>query len=147
MLQFQSRYVVQNSSTGNWRREVIIWHVFWQLVLFCPSSDVVVVSADVLRVEIDEWLGHGLVLGLPPNLSENSNVNRAHELLTDDVHAVRHMLLDDVVLVHESAGPFRAVIIDVEVQALSQEVLYCDNVSFFRSRQSAGALKRTRQCK
>lgn len=134
MLQFQSRYVVQNSSTGNWRREVIIWHVFWQLVLFCPSSDVVVVSADVLGVEIDEWLGHGLVLGLPPNLSKNSNVNRAHELLTDDVHAVRHVLLDDVIVVHESACSFRAVIIDVEVQALSQEVLDCDNVSSFKSR-------------
>lgn len=139
--------MVQDSSTGNRRREVIIWHIFWQLVLFCPSSDIVVVSADVLRVEIDEWLRHGLVLRLPPDLSKNSNVNRAHELLTDDVHAVRHMFLDDVIFVYESPSSLRAVVIDVEVQALSQEILDCDNVSFIRSRERSDALKRTRQCK
>lgn len=54
-------------------------------MLFSPSSDLFKVPASVFGVEVDVCFRGSLV---PPHLTQNTDVDGAHELLADDVKAV-----------------------------------------------------------
>lgn len=67
------------------RLQEIRWNFFRQLILFCPLSELLKIAALVLGVEVDEWLR---MVGVYPELTENANVDGAHELLAYDIEAV-----------------------------------------------------------
>lgn len=67
------------------RLKVVLGNVSWSLVILGPVSDHLKVAADVLCVEIRKGLW---VIFIPPDLSQESNVDCAHQLLPKDVHTV-----------------------------------------------------------
>lgn len=72
------------------RLEEVLRDVGRDLVLLRPLTDAVEVSARVLGVEVDVcfWsVRHGW---LEPDLTHDADVDGAHELLPDDVEAVRY---------------------------------------------------------
>lgn len=68
------------------RLQEIRWNLLRQLILLCPLSKLLEIAAFVLSVEVDKWLG---MVGVYPELTEDANIDGAHELLADDVEAVR----------------------------------------------------------
>ena len=50
-----------------------------------PVTNGIEVTAAMFRVEVNEWLRS---IGVNPDLTENSDVHGAHELLPQDVEAV-----------------------------------------------------------
>ena len=67
--------------------QIIIWCILRQLVLLSPVAHRVKVSAGMDGVEIDERLD-GRSRGLVPDLTQDADVNIAHQLLANDVEAV-----------------------------------------------------------
>lgn len=67
-----------------WLQEIFCC-VVWKLTLLCPAADGLEVLARMSRVEVDIWLRK---IWIEPNLSKNSSVDCAHELLTNYVKAV-----------------------------------------------------------
>jgi hypothetical protein len=55
-----------------------------------------------------------------PYLSQHAYINRAYELLPQDIEAVRDVKLDDVVVVGEGAEAEGAVVVIVVVEGLAQ---------------------------
>ena len=53
-------------------------------------SELLEIATLVLGVEVNEWLG---MVGVYPELTEDTNVDGAHELLAYDIEAVRYALL------------------------------------------------------
>lgn len=70
---------------GPWHLKIVLRNVGWDLMIRCPVSDRFKVTADVLCVEIREGLW---VFFVPPDLTEESNVDCTHQLLPKDVHTV-----------------------------------------------------------
>lgn len=121
-------------------------HFIRNLSLFGPLPDSVIVAAHMLGVEIDKRLGVWIVFILIPDLAEYSNVDSAHQLLSDDVETMclrsamsvllefpakerrllTDMLLHNEVLIHKSTFAFLPVIIDVVIQALAKKILLID---------------------
>jgi hypothetical protein len=66
-----------------------------QLVLFCPNSDGLKVSACVLRVEVNESM-KALLFVLHPYRPEYANVHTTHQTLSKEVEAVRNMPFLDI---------------------------------------------------
>lgn len=87
-------YTAQRQLSGNFRiysisnlrgLEEIIRHSLRKLILLCPLADLLKVAALVLRVEVDEGFG---VFGVNPNLTQDSHVHAAHQLLADDIETM-----------------------------------------------------------
>lgn len=77
-----------DSVTLFWPLQIIVWCLGWQLVLLGPVTNSIKVSTCVDGVEVDEGLD-GRVRGLVPDLTQYTDVNIAHQLLANDVEAVR----------------------------------------------------------
>ena len=60
-------------------------HRLGQLVLLRPRADLVKVATLVLRVEVNEWLG---MVRVNPDLAQDSDINTAHQLLTENIETV-----------------------------------------------------------
>jgi len=107
-----------NSIAILWHLQKVLGWELWQLPLLRPLPDRIKVLALVLRVEVDKshdavWQRHRFrtavmlpfyapaVVRIPavrlrdPHLAENARVDRAHELLPQDVEAVRHVDFDN----------------------------------------------------
>lgn len=69
-----------------------------ELPYFSPGANFIVILAYVLRVELGEWMWS---LSIPPDLTEDSGVHDAHQLLAENVKAVRDMEFDDRCVVEE----------------------------------------------
>lgn len=80
-----SRYrLVYNIETRRWL-QIVLRYFGRSLMFFCPLPHIVKVPALVDRVEV--WVRCGL-FPVPPHLSEDRDVNGAHQLLANDVQAV-----------------------------------------------------------
>lgn len=137
----KSRNVVEYPVSVPWRLKKVLGRLFWQLSHFRPFSNIFKVAANVLGVEIDKCIGR-LGSGWPiPDLSEHSNIDCAHELLSDNVQTVRNMLPEDELLVLEGTLALFPVIVHVVVQSLSHQVCAVQLVkSFYVGRISAAVL-------
>lgn len=71
----------------------------------------------MLGIEIDK---RTRVLTKCPYLSQHAHIDRTHELLAQDVEAVRNVKADDVVSVGESAGTEGVVVVVVVVEGLAE---------------------------
>jgi hypothetical protein len=50
----------------------------WQLMFLCPIPDRIKVAAFVHSIEVNKCHRRFVFVGLKPNLSENSDIDRAH---------------------------------------------------------------------
>lgn len=82
------RYMIPDLVTWLRRLQEVLWHISGQLACLCPLPDVIVISTCMLGVEVNEGLRAGPIACLPPNLAKDSNVDRTHQLLSDDVHTM-----------------------------------------------------------
>lgn len=71
----------------------------------------------MLSIEIHKRLR---ILGIPPDLAQQSRVRRTHQLLADDVQTMRDVVLHDVVGVDEGALTPRTVVVDVVIERLAE---------------------------
>jgi hypothetical protein len=80
------------------RFQEVVRRVFhrWQLMLLCPFSHILEIPAPVHRVEIHKWRRR-LALRLVPHLPQNAGVDRAHELLAENVETMCFMEVSDAV--------------------------------------------------
>lgn len=67
--------------------EEIIRNSLRKLVSLRPFADLLKVATLVLSVEVDEGLR---VIGVDPNLTQDSHVHGAHQLLADDIETVSY---------------------------------------------------------
>jgi len=101
------------------RQQEVPRHLLRDLPGLGPRPDGLEVPTLVVGVEIDKRL-HGL--GKHPDLPEDADVDGAHQLLADDVHAVRGVHAHDVIVVHEGALAERLVVVVVPLQGLPHQV-------------------------
>jgi hypothetical protein len=73
----------------------------------------------MLSVEIHKSLRS---FRIPPDLSQQSGIRGAHQLLSDNIQTMRDMVPNNGAVVDESTFSFGAVVIDVVVEALTNEV-------------------------
>ena len=123
------------------RLQIIGWDILRQLSHLSPLPYGLVVATDMLRVEVNKGFRVWVITAwLVPHLTKDADIDSAHELLPDDIDAVccksqldsqslptssslTDVLLDDVVLVLESTFAKVFVIVEVVVEAFSEEVL------------------------
>ena len=79
-------------------------------------------------IEIHKSLGR---MRIPPDLAQDTGVWHAHQLLANDVHAVRDVETNNVVFVLECSFAFGFVVVVIEVQSLSEEVQAVEVVQSF----------------
>jgi len=99
--------------------QIILWHILWDLSLLCPLSDRLKILTFVLRIEVNKRLR---IFSIPPDLPKESSIRCAHQLLSDDIQAMRNVILYDIVLVDERALALGAVVVDIVVQRLADKV-------------------------
>lgn len=81
-----SRYVlIYCVALSRWLQE-IGWDILGKLTVFCPLTNGIEVLAFVPSIEVNICLWP---FRIPPNLAEHASVDRAHELLSDDIKTVR----------------------------------------------------------
>lgn len=73
----------------------------------------------MFRIEVNKCLG---IFSIPPYLAKETSIRCAHQLLSDDVQTVRDVILYDVVLIDECTFALGAVVVNVVVQRLADEV-------------------------
>lgn len=88
-----------------------------------PGSDCFKVAASMRRIEIDKRRRVALVLGLPPYLTEDTNIRVAHQHLPQDVEAVRRVHLHNVLAVHKCALLLRLIVVVIPMESFAQEIL------------------------
>ena len=114
-----SRYLFIDSITILRRLQEVTRHLCRNLSLFSPLPNRIEIFALVLRVEIHEsfWC-----FRIPPNLTQDTGIWHTHQLLANDVHTVRDMETNDIVVILEGSFTLGFVVIIVEVQGLAEEV-------------------------
>lgn len=71
------------------RLQPVFWDILWHLSLLCPFTHCVEISALVFCVEVHKGGWQLVYIGLEPDLTEDTDINSAHELLPYDIEAVR----------------------------------------------------------
>lgn len=108
--------IIDSITWLRWLQE-ILWNLCRQLILLSILADSFKVFALMLCVEVHVRLW---VIGMDPNLAQDSSVNGAHELLSQDVQTVGHVPSDDKIVVLESPLTELVVVIVVVVERLAQ---------------------------
>ena len=101
------------------RLQEILRNILRDLPLLSPLSDRIKVLAFMLCIEIYKCFR---VAWIPPYLTKQSSIGRAHQLLTDDIKAVRNVVTNDHVVVYEGTFALRPIVVDVVVERLPEEV-------------------------
>jgi hypothetical protein len=102
-------------------------HLFRHLVPFRPRSHALEVSALMLRVEVDKRHRLRHAFQLVPHLSKHANIRYAHQLLPQNVQALRDVDPNNVFAVREGRLLLRHIVVVVPVKSLPQCVLHAIN--------------------
>lgn len=116
MLTPQSRNLLINHILRPQRHQEIRWHFLGQLPLLRPLPHGVIISTLMLGIEINK---RTRILAKCPYLSQHAHINRTHELLAQDVEAVRNVKADDVVSIREGTLPKGVVVVVIVVESLA----------------------------
>lgn len=71
------------------RVEEVFRHCIRYLVLTSPFSNVIKVPTDVMSIEVDVSFRKLSRRGLEPHLAHHADIDSAHQLLSDNVKAMR----------------------------------------------------------
>lgn len=115
----QSRNLFINHILRPRRYQKVWWHNLWQLPLLRPFPHGLIISTLMFGIEVNERIR---ILTKRPHLSQHAHINHAHELLAQNVEAVRNVKPDDVVLVRECTFAESVVVVIVVVEGLAQQV-------------------------
>jgi hypothetical protein len=111
------------------------------LVRFSPLPYALVITAPMLRIEVDERCWVRVAFWLPPYLPEHSNIRLTHQHLSQHIQAVSRVDPHDVFGVDERTFAFRQVVIVVPMEGLSKEILIMSSIIYHQIPPTL-----TRQC-
>lgn len=94
---------------------------------FSPTSYALIVTASMLRIEVNKSHGLRIAFRPPPDLAEHSDIGVAHQYLPQHIQAMCCVDSDDVLGVYERAFPFGQVVIIIPMQGFPEKVLFSIN--------------------